>query len=518
MSYSSKLSAHYLELAKASVSEESFAGEDVRFSGEYEALESELGKAQSMHESGQIDWLKIRESSEKLLRTQSKDLRVAAWLTWALYQRESFQGLLAGLGLLHHLSEHHWDDIHPNKARTRCAAINWLVPRLDQVLNESVAIKEQLPMFRQLLEHLEGLDTACIKHLGDDAPLLLPISRRLKNRVQRAADNQQEPGVVGAAVAQVKQVATQLFSPGAPIDNEKEAHKALRAQQESARLLCAWWLKQNAADVRALRLNRTLLWLPIDAVPERNAEQITALRGLPTDKLKTFQDRYDQAKYADLLVELEASLAKAPFWFDGQRMVWECLQCLNAEMAMREVEIHFALLIQRLPGLIELRFHDGAPFAEPATRVWISANVMPHLQTASAPRKIEATDTQPGWELALEEVLPILRKDGLKAAVQILKLGLQSAQGGRARFFWQFALARLCFMAKKYELAKTQLETLDQTLQDSGLHAWEPDLALQVLHLLHSCCELLPQNHAVRERKEEIYRRLCHLDLEVVLE
>jgi type VI secretion system protein VasJ len=518
MSYSSKLSLHYLELAKVSVSKESFAGEDVRFSIDFEVLESELGKAQSMHESGQVDWQKIRDNSENLLRTQSKDLRVAAWLTWALYQRESFQGLLAGLGLLHHLSEHHWTEIHPNKARTRSAAISWLVPRLEQVLNENVAIKEQLPLFRRLVEHLEGLDMVCTQHLGDEAPLLLPISRRLKNRVQRAADNQPEPGVVGAAVAQVKQAATQLFTPGAPIDNEKEAHKALRAQQESARPLCAWWLKQKATDLRALRLNRTLLWLPIDAVPERNAEQITALRGLPADKLKAFQDRYDQAKYADLLVELEASLAKAPFWFDGQRLVWECLQSLNAEVAMREVEIHFALLIQRLPGIIELRFHDGAPFADPATRAWISANVMPHLQSASAPRKVEVTHTQPAWELALEEVLPILRKDGLKAAVQILKQGLQGAQGGRVRFFWQFALARLCFMAKKYELAKTQLETLDQTLQDSGLHAWEPDLALDVLHLLHSCCELLPQNHAVRERKEEIYRRLCHLDLEVVLE
>ncbi|MBU1301795.1 MAG: type VI secretion system protein TssA, partial [Gammaproteobacteria bacterium] len=47
---------------------------------------------------------------------------------------------------------------------------------------------------------------------------------------------------------------------------------------------------------------------------------------------------------------------------------------------------------------------------------------------------------------------------------------------------------------------------------------WEPDLALEVLRLLHSCCELLPQNHAVRESKDEIYRRLCHLDLEVVLD
>ncbi len=55
MSYSSKLSAHYLELAKTSISKEDFAGEDVRFSSEYEALESELGKSSSMHESGQID-------------------------------------------------------------------------------------------------------------------------------------------------------------------------------------------------------------------------------------------------------------------------------------------------------------------------------------------------------------------------------------------------------------------------------------------------------------------------------
>ena len=518
MSYSSKLSAHYLELAKTSISEEGFSGEDVRFSSEYEGLESELSKAQSMHESGQIDWLKICENSETLLRTQSKDLRVCAWLTWGLYQRESFQGLLAGLGLVQHLCENHWAEIHPGKARTRAAALSWLVPRLEQVLNENIPIKEQLPLFRRLLEHLEGLDAACTEHLGDDAPLLLPICRRLKNMVQRAADNQPEPGLVGAAVAQVKLAATQLFTPGVPIDNEKEAHKALRAQQENARPLCTWWLKQKATDVRALRLNRTLLWLPIDAIPERNNDQISALRGLPVDKLKAYQDRYDQAQYADLIVELEASLTKAPFWFDGQRMVWECLQELNAEMAMREVETHFALFMQRLPGIIELRFHDGTPFADPATRAWISANVTPHLQTSNAPRKVEVANSQLAWELALEEALPILRKDGLKAAVQILKQGLHSAHGGRVRFFWQFALARLCFAAKKYELAKTQLEALDQTLHDSGLQTWEPDLVLEVLNLLHSCCELLPQNHAVRERKEEIYRRLCHLDLEVVLE
>lgn len=199
-------------------------------------------------------------------------------------------------------------------------------------------------------------------------------------------------------------------------------------------------------------------------------------------------------------------------------MVWECLKGLNAEMAMREVEIHFALLVQRVPGILELRFQDGRPFADPATRTWVDAQVLPHLQSPQTAHPAEPLQTQPAWEQALENVQAVLRDEGLKAAVQILKQGLHSAQGARTRFYWQLALARLCFTARKYELAKNQLENLDQTLRNAGLHTWEPDLAQQVLQLLHKCCEALPQNHAVRECKEEIYRRLCHLDLEVALD
>ncbi len=518
MSYSGKLSAHYLALATTPISKEGFAGADVRFSNEYEALESELGKAQSMHENGQVDWLKILEGSEALLRNQSKDLRVAAWLVWALYQRESFQGLLAGLCLLHHLCKNHWADIHPAKNRTRAAAINWLLPRLEQALGDDVAIKEQLPLFRHLTEQLEGLDTACTAHLGDDAPLLLPLCRRLNTMIRRAADNLPQAGAIGTVVAQVKQVATQLITPGAPIENEKEAYKALRAQQESAGSLCIWWLKQKATDVRALRLNRTLTWLTIDTMPERNAEQITQLRGLPADKLKAYQDRLHQDDYANLLVEIETSLAKAPFWLDGQRLAWECLQGLNAELAMHEVEVHFALFIQRLPGIIELRWHDGTPFADPATRAWIASQVMPHLQKTGAAPEIDTAHNDAPWELVLEEAQSILPRDGLKPAVQLLRQGMQNALGARECFLWRFAMARLCFSARKYELAKVQLEALDQTLRHAGLNTWEPTLELQVLHLLHSCCELLPQNHVVRECKEDTYRRLCHLDLERVIE
>jgi type VI secretion system protein VasJ len=124
MSYSSKLSAHYLELAKVSVSQENFAGEDVRFSSEFEALESELAKAQSMHESGQIDWLKIRETAKACCAPiQGSARRCVADLVTV--PARILPGLLAGLGL-HHLCEHHWTDVHPsNRAPVPPPSAGW---------------------------------------------------------------------------------------------------------------------------------------------------------------------------------------------------------------------------------------------------------------------------------------------------------------------------------------------------------------------------------------------------------
>ncbi|MBI6853006.1 type VI secretion system protein TssA [Pseudomonas cichorii] len=514
MTYSDKLSNRYLELVERPVFEECPEGEDVRFSAEFETLEGELSKVYSLHGSVQVDWLKVREVSEHILRVCSKDLRVAVWLTWSLYQCESFPGLLAGVNLLHHLCSHRWQVLHPRKLRTRTASLNWLVPRLEQVLVDDVSVTAQLPLFQKLVESLEALDTLLSSYLGDEAPLLLPVRRRLAAMVKRAAESKADTENL---VVQVKQAAARIFKSDVTIENERDAQKALKGQQESAQKLCAWWLRQKATDVRALYLSRTVSWSGIDKLPECNVRQITALHAVPADKLRSYGERFQQGHYADLVVDVEASLALAPFWFDGQRLVWECLRALKADLAMREVEILFALFLQRLPGICELKFQDGAPFADDDTHRWINEQVMPHVQIESPVESLEEVVAQPEWEVALQEALSVLRTEGLKAAVQILKQKLQIAQSQRARFYWQFALAQLCYSAKKYELARSQLEILDQYLQDSGFHTWEPELSLKVLHTLNGCYECLPQSNVVRERKDEIYRRLCHLDLEVLL-
>lgn len=515
MVYSGKFCTYYLELAQTPCSQSNFAGGDVRFSTEYETLEFELGKAQSIHGACQPDWQKVVATAEALLREQSKDLRVAVWLTWALHQRESFPGLLAGLKLLRHLCERHWPEVYPRKTRTRAAAFQWLVLRLEALLARHLVLQDQQPLFRAVVEELEGLDELLSRLLKEDAPLLLPICRQLTQQLERAAQSQPPATGLTGVMAQVKQATTQLIKPEPVLESEKDAHKWLRALQEQARPLCAWWLRQNATDLRALRLNRTLMWLSLLSYPDADSERITALRGPAPDKLKRHHERFAQGHYADLLLELEASLAGAMFWFDGLHMVWQCLEALQAELAMTELEVNFALLLQRLPNLPEFRFHDGSPFADAGTRDWIATQVVRHLRPPEAP--CEAVEEAP-WEVALQALQSRLRKDGLKAVVHELKRGLHGARSDRERFHWRLAQARLCVQAGKHELAKIQLDHLDLELQRTGLERWEPELAVHVTQLLHRCCDLLPQSHAVRERKEDTHRRLCLFDLEAVLE
>ena len=59
MTYANKLYARVVSLAKSPVFKDSFAGSDVRFSHEFEALERERGKAQSLYENVPIDWLAV---------------------------------------------------------------------------------------------------------------------------------------------------------------------------------------------------------------------------------------------------------------------------------------------------------------------------------------------------------------------------------------------------------------------------------------------------------------------------
>lgn len=519
------LADHYMTLAEKPISDADFYGDDVRYSAEFECLENELGKSNSLHEKQGPDWVLVRDGCEALLQSQSKDLRAAVWLTWSLYQVDFVSGLEAGLGAINYLCTQHWEALHPRKPRTRLAAFSWLIPRIDQAINDLPSGAAEPHALQRLAKQMRELDRCLTTQFADQAPLLAPACRRLDALCQSPAQQIEAtivpPAPVPAMVnsAQIIPISNASSENLGAVNDSRDAHKCLRTLQEQARLLGNWWQQEAVTDPRAFRLARTVLWLPIDTLPEHDAQNSTTLRGLPTDRLKNYRERLAQGQFNSLLIDLEASLARSPFWLDGQYIAWHCLHALDAQPAMYEIEIQLALLLKRLPGLERLCFHDHTPFADDETRRWISTRILPHTGTRAEEQQSIAIDgAQQPWEDALATAVRQLRKGSLKAGIQMIKQAMLKVTGDRERFQWQLVQARLCFQARQYDLARHQLESLYQVLQGSDLERWEPDLALTVLQLLLDCCDKLPGSAALRERKNEIYQRLCHLDLEAALD
>lgn len=494
-----------------------YAGPDVRYSSEFEQIENALQQEGSIHRDGGPDWAQVVEQGEQLLQSQSKDLRVACWLAWGLYRTNEAEGLQAGLALLRSLLDH-WDRLHPRKPSTRSAALTWFTNRLEAALPQILSGNPDKAVWPLLHEALSDLDQQLNRLLGDQAPPLQPLCRQLKARA--AQDTPPTTATAAQATvtpqAQPAEQPTLADSAGAdPIISPRDAHKGLRALQEQARHLCQWWQTQSVTDSRAIALSRTCLWLPIDALPEHDSTGKTGLRGLPADRQKSLHDRLSQGQPAELLRDVESSIARAPFWLDGQYLAWRCLDELRADTARRELELQLGSFLRRLPGIEHLQFFDGTPFAEQPTLGWIATRVL-NDSAAGAGAATEPATGEP-WEAALGDAMTLLRSDGLSAAMAPLQTGIATARGGRAQLHWQLATARVCMQAGKHELARSLLEGMEQTLREAQLGDWEPQLLVRVLRLLLKTHEQTG-GKAGRERRDEIFQRLCHLDFDVVLE
>src|SRR5690606_17590462 len=132
---SGMLTSRYIELATQPIADGDFAGVDVRYCGEFEAIESTVTQQGSIHASGEPDWQQVIAQSSALLAEQSKDLRVACWLAWAPYGHAAPSGLQRGRELKAALTPH-WTLLHPSRDRPRAAASGWLALRLAQAMTD----------------------------------------------------------------------------------------------------------------------------------------------------------------------------------------------------------------------------------------------------------------------------------------------------------------------------------------------------------------------------------------------
>jgi type VI secretion system protein ImpA len=120
-------------------------GEDLLFSTDFDAIQHarrfddpSLDQGEWITEIKEADWGFVIERCSLLLKTQTKDLRLAAWLSEALAMKQGVAGLSQGYALLAALAERYWDNVHPlpegDDTEYRLGNVSWLVGRTAQLL------------------------------------------------------------------------------------------------------------------------------------------------------------------------------------------------------------------------------------------------------------------------------------------------------------------------------------------------------------------------------------------------
>ncbi|MDI1259666.1 type VI secretion system protein TssA [Aquabacterium sp.] len=130
-------------------------GTDLSFSTEFDQIADMRREDDPTLDQGEwvtalkvADWPGVVRQCGQLLSQQTKDLRLAQWLTEALALTQGYAGLLQGLQLCTALCENHWDDLHPQADEgdmdQRVGNMTWLLQRL-----VSLAITRPLTRGRQ---------------------------------------------------------------------------------------------------------------------------------------------------------------------------------------------------------------------------------------------------------------------------------------------------------------------------------------------------------------------------------
>ena len=473
----------FAELGSSPISPQQACGQSARYEPEFEQLEAELAKQESLTPSA-VDWGKVVELSTVILQTKSKDMLVAAYLCRGLMETQRYAGLALGLRVLRDLTVKHWDGLFPEvkRLRARGTAIAWLAEKTGRQVRDTRPKAGEKEAVTQASAFLKELDTQLVEKMGQDAPSLTDLSRPLKDHLQalEAPPTAARPAASPAAARPAAAASAEI----AEVTSDADAKKVLRQMQEMARKVTKYWLSKDVADARAYRLGRTAGWIMVEGAPAQTDGQ-TQIPAPAPERIKQFETQRQAGQMEALLPELESTLSKAPYWLDGQKLAADALEALGERGAparravLRELK-HF---MASVPGLTELKFLGGKAFAEDSTREWIEENAS-GADAAQPTRGKRAKSEAAPWDEAFNNARASATAGNLDAAVKQLADGFNATASAHEQFMWRLALAQLLVQSGHANVAAPLLEALTARIEEFRLREWEPELAVRVYKLL----------------------------------
>lgn len=188
-----------------------------------------------------------------------------------------------------------------------------------------------------------------------------------------------------------------------------------------------------------------------------------------------------------------------PWWLDLYRALAECLPQVGGHAAAAVVADIAEEATLVWPNLLDLRFADGRPLADDATRAWLrslSGRAQPGASTAAndplppatpppaaeralgdsarpAPDFRSIEEGSDPWALGLQALAEGRIREGLLTLEQVA----QQTRGGRQRFEGALRVADALLNVGEHAAAEAILSALDDQARQHDLDRWDPTLA-----------------------------------------
>lgn len=498
------------ELGKKPITGPLATGAEVREDPDFELLESEIAKLASPVHSSTLDWDKVTLLSADLLANKGKDILVACYLAGGLLESRGLPGLADGLRVLADLLETYWDTLFPTlkRLRGRRNALQWLVDRVQQRATEadwaSLAPQPE-ELLTALTASLQSIDRVLMDK-DPDAPSVRTVMAMIKTIP-----------IIDTTPVEVRTVdqgggdSPQGEGSGAALQLESSAdcERALEATCTQLSYIAQWYLDSEPANPTAYRLDRLAAWMGVSAVPpfENGQTKIPPPVVQIVDALQRLKS--DQAD-SELVQFAEAHLSDFPFWLDLNCICAGALGRMGVEFAAAQAEVcaETARLVARLPGIAELSFDGGMPFADGDTSNWLASLALIQAGKGGGASAHSAKGSE-SVLTAIGKARALAASDDLIGAAECLQLQLTLNPTSRDQLLIKIRLCELLLVHRPRALLKGFAQSLLAIIDHHDLGIWDPALALDGLKIAY---DVMARDEEDKESINGLLARIAALD------
>ncbi|KAF6665670.1 type VI secretion system protein TssA [Pantoea sp. EKM101V] len=451
------------------VSGSSLTGEDPGYDDDFQRIREEVNKLTG------IDTGLICTLAEKLLITGAKDIRVATYYCWARLHQDGEAGFAEGLELLAGLLQRFGMQLHPQRDRSRKAALEWL---------GGTRVLDSLSLYPEVVREDAQRTAGALLLITDSLEREPEASRPALNALYSALESRlMKAGGVDAVVPQNVSNKSQsqtlhATEPDAPILSRITSGQDLLAQ---ARILTGYLREQPGGWLAAHRLMKSLRHDTLNTIPVPDAEGKTRIEPPRADQRAMLKRLYLQQSWLEILEQADNTFSRGAnhLWLDLQWYIHQALMKSGQDVLADIITADLKGLLRRLTGLETLAFNDGTPFADEVTLNWINQSVLDDM-SGWRDEPVSADSGDNNDILSLEpEALDKADSDGLDATLH----WLQTRPGSdttKDKWLLRLLMARVAEQKGKNELALHLLGELDSAAQSITLTQWTPALLFEV--------------------------------------